>query len=94
MTQTYTLRLDDERATLERVGGKGTALTEMVRAGLPVPDGFHITTTAYQRFVAQNNLQSDIQAALATVDLSQPATLEAASQAIGTLFAKARLHPT
>jgi phosphoenolpyruvate synthase/pyruvate phosphate dikinase len=56
---------------------------------LPVPDGFHVTTAAYQQFVAQNDLQSHILAALASVDVSQPTTLEAASRAIYDLFAYA-----
>jgi phosphohistidine swiveling domain-containing protein len=58
-----------------------------------VPDGFHVTTTAYRRFVAKNDLQPGILAALEPVDISQPATLEAASQAIGELFAGAQTPP-
>ena len=40
----------------DRVGGKGANLGELVRAGLPVPDGFVITTDAYTDFVAANRL--------------------------------------
>ena len=49
----YVLALADPRATLEVVGGKGASLARLAAAGLPVPDGFHVTTAAYQRFVAQ-----------------------------------------
>jgi phosphoenolpyruvate synthase/pyruvate phosphate dikinase len=42
----YILPLSDSRATLETVGGKGASLASLSRAGLPVPDGFHITTQA------------------------------------------------
>ena len=45
------LALDDASATLELVGGKGASLARLVAAGLPVPPGFHVTTTAYRRFV-------------------------------------------
>ena len=62
MTQ-YILPLDDPRATLEIVGGKGASLARLVAAGLPVPDGFHVTTAAYRRFVAENDLQAGILAA-------------------------------
>src|SRR4051812_4727231 len=35
------------QADLARAGGKGANLGELVRAGLPVPDGFVVTTDAY-----------------------------------------------
>src|SRR5262245_14860449 len=36
---------------LAKVGGKGANLAWMAQAGLPVPPGFCITTTAFRRFV-------------------------------------------
>jgi pyruvate,water dikinase len=89
----YVLPLADRQATLETVGGKGASLARLVTAGLPVPDGFHVTTAAYRRFVAENDLQPGILAALEQADVSQPATLEAASQNIGELFAGAQTPP-
>jgi pyruvate,water dikinase len=94
MTQIYTLHLDDDRATLERVGGKGAALTELVRAGLPVPDGFHVTTAAYQAFAQENDLEPAIFAALEAADPDRPASLETASRTIGELFLHGRVPPT
>ena len=87
MINQYTLPLSDPQAELAVVGGKGASLARLVNAGLPVPDGFHITTAAYHQFVDENALQPRILEALQTVDVSQPATLEAASAQIGTLFA-------
>jgi pyruvate,water dikinase len=75
------------------VGGKGASLARLAAAGLPVPDGFHITTEAYKRFVEENNLQIKIQTALEQVDLAHPATLEAASRAIREMFAQAQIPP-
>jgi phosphohistidine swiveling domain-containing protein len=89
----YVLPLADPRAALETVGGKGASLARLVAAGLPVPDGFHVTTVAYRRFVAENDLQPGILAALEPVDVSQPATLEAASTTIRALFAAAQTPP-
>jgi phosphohistidine swiveling domain-containing protein len=89
----FVLPLTDPGATLEIVGGKGAALTEMVRAGLPVPDGFHVTTAAYRDFVDANGLQGPILAALESADTEKPASLEIASQAIGKLFAGAEIPP-
>ena len=84
----YTLPLADVRATLERVGGKGASLARLVRAGLPVPDGFHVTTTAYRDFVDANNIQALIESALHPVDVKQPHTLEAVSEQIRSAFAR------
>jgi phosphohistidine swiveling domain-containing protein len=89
----YILPLDSSQATLETVGGKGASLAQLVAAGLPVPDGFHVTTDAYRRFVAENNLQPGILTALEGVDVSQPATLEAASRTIRNLFVEAQTPP-
>jgi phosphoenolpyruvate synthase/pyruvate phosphate dikinase len=68
MAAKYTIPLDDLQATLEVAGGKGASLTKLVNAGLPVPDGFHATTDAYREFVAVNDLQPRILAALESVD--------------------------
>jgi rifampicin phosphotransferase len=46
------LPLDHAAADLATVGGKGASLARLVRAGLPVPGGFHVTTDAYRAFVA------------------------------------------
>ena len=59
----FVLALDDASARLSLVGGKGASLARMAAAGLPVPAGFHITTAAYHRFVAANELQRAILAA-------------------------------
>ena len=42
----YILSLSDTHATLETIGGKGLSLAKMINAGLPVPNGFHVTTEA------------------------------------------------
>jgi pyruvate,water dikinase len=86
----YVLPLADPRADLARVGGKGASLARMAAAGLPVPDGFHVTTAAYKDFVAANNLQPGIIGALRSADPRQPVTLETASYAIHDLFGSAR----
>src|SRR5829696_3936939 len=89
VAQEYVLSLDNQRATLETVGGKGASLTRLLRAGMPVPGGFHVSTAAYERFVAENDLKSGIRAALEKVDVSKPDTLTKASEKIGDLFLRA-----
>jgi rifampicin phosphotransferase len=87
----YILPLSDPQANLETVGGKGMSLAKLVNAGIPVPDGFHITTSAYQQFVAANNLQAGIQQAIKDIDVTRPDTLETASKQIRQLFAQAQI---
>ena len=77
---------------LSQVGGKGASLARMAAAGLPVPPGFHITTAAYRRFVAENELQeADPGGSLSAAKLDHPATLEEASRQIGRLFAQSAM---
>ena len=90
----YVLPLADSRtAVLAVAGGKGASLARLSAAGLPVPEGFVVTTAAYRRFVAENDLEPAIVAALESVDVVRPVTLAVASHAIGEAFAGARMHP-
>ncbi len=80
------LALDSATATLEVAGGNGASLARMAAAGLPVPDGFHVTTAAYRRFVAANDLQPAILVAVAGASPDDPATLERAASDIRARF--------
>lgn len=84
----FIVPLADASAGLSEVGGKGASLARLAAAGLPVPPGFHITTTAYRRFVAEHGLQEQILSAVSTATPDQPAMLEEASSRIGKLFAQ------
>ncbi len=87
----YVLGLDDVRASLAVVGGKGAVLAQLCAAGLPVPPGFHVVTVAYDRFVRENGLQPRIPAVLAPVRADDPASLNTASGAITRLFLGGRM---
>ncbi len=58
---------------LEQVGGKNASLGEMisnlVSAGVSVPDGFATTADAFRRFAAQTGLDETIDAELAALDV-------------------------
>lgn len=83
----FILPLDTDSATLANSGGKGHNLTQLVRAGLPVPAGFIITTDAYRRYVEENKLQAFILDRLKETDVSDPDALKAASDEIRARFA-------
>jgi phosphoenolpyruvate synthase/pyruvate phosphate dikinase len=93
MTHKYIIHLSESQATLAVVGGKGTSLARLYAAGLPVPDGFNITTEAYRKFVRGNDLQNVVREAMAAIDTSKPASLEAASSRIRERFMAALIPP-
>ena len=86
MSVQIVLPLNDPQATLETVGGKGASLARLVVAGFPVPEGFHVTTEAYRRFILANDLQPRIDAALQQVVAENPSTLEEAAKTIHEAF--------
>jgi len=91
MSDQIVLTLSSIHATLETVGGKGTSLARLLDAGFPVPEGFHITTEAYRRFVWENDLQPNIDSTLELVDVQIPSTLEKAAQEIHEVFMAATI---
>jgi pyruvate,water dikinase len=66
----------DEAVEIESAGGKGSSLARLARAGFPVPPGFVVTTEAYSAFVAANDLQRRIDAALSGLDYADPEQVE------------------
>jgi rifampicin phosphotransferase len=74
-------------AVLERVGGKGANLALLSQAGFPVPPGFLVTTDAYRAFLAANQLEEAIQAALGPGGVQDVDELEVLSGRIRALFA-------
>lgn len=83
----YVLTLSDPNASLKNVGGKGISLAKLIRAGMPVPDGFHVTTDAYKLFVAENGIQPKILDVLNEVDTTNPTVIAPVSDLIGGFFA-------
>jgi len=54
-----------------KVGGKAFGLARLSRAGLPVPDGFCVTTRAYRKHLARQNLTQFLKEALVALDRVQ-----------------------
>ena len=80
----YTRRLADLR--LEHggtFGGKSSTLGELIVAGIPVPPGFALDTTAFRAFVAEAGLEALIASATASMSPDDVESVGAASQAIG-----------
>lgn len=90
----YILNFDSQEATLERVGGKGTNLAELTRAGFNVPPGYLITTQAYCAFVAANRFGDELLALARAVDTNDPVALEQTAEKIRALFTHSPMPPT
>lgn len=76
----------------EMVGGKCANLGELRnRAGLPVPEGFAITTAAFRAFLGQADLASEIAKRTMALDPSDAGSIQAASEDIQRLMLLAPL---
>ncbi|KKU38022.1 MAG: Phosphoenolpyruvate synthase, partial [Candidatus Amesbacteria bacterium GW2011_GWA2_47_70] len=67
-------------------GGKGANLGELTQAGIPVPPGFVVLSSAYYKFLEDNKLRPQIHRILATCDVLDPAQLEPAAKKIQKLM--------
>ena len=79
-TETTTISLimplhDLRRADVSRVGAKAANLGELAQAGFPVPDGFALTTQAFDHFIKVNALD-DTQSPEAVAKAELPAEVQ------------------
>ena len=74
-------------------GGKGANLGEMYNLGIPVPNGYVVTSTAYFDFIAHNQLDKKIKDILKVTDVDDPDQLQVASQKIKYLIKKGEVMP-
>ena len=83
----YTLWFDKAgKEAIGLVGGKNASLGELIKADIPVPPGFSVTTEAYLEFLS-GGVQDKIQEILSRSNLQDVASLENASKAIRGLVA-------
>ncbi|MFZ5766950.1 MAG: PEP/pyruvate-binding domain-containing protein [Thermodesulfobacteriota bacterium] len=88
----FILFLDRCRGDDEHAGGKGLHLCQIKQQlDLPVPDGFIISTAAFDHFLAGNDLRKQINAILARTDINSLPSLTDASHALRDLIATAEL---
>ena len=72
-------------------GGKGASLGEMTRAGIPVPPGFVVLSSAFENFLESADLSVEIDSILHTVNHKEMHTVEDASGKIKDLILKAEM---
>lgn len=74
---------------LAEAGGKAVNLGELLRAGLPVPPGFYVTTEAYRQAMATAGLEQVHQGLAATAAADLPALAGLAAAARGLVLSAA-----
>lgn len=72
-------------------GGKGASLGEMTQAGIPVPPGFVVLAPAFDRFLHETGLESDIQSQLNKVSHKDVNSVDKYSATIRDLIHDARM---
>ena len=82
------------RDMMDQVGGKNANLGEMRnRVGLPVPDGFAITSYAYKIFIEENDLEKQIRRQLDSLDGSDLEAIALAGKKIQQSILLAKIPP-
>lgn len=70
-------------------GGKGASLGEMTNAKIPVPPGFVLLASAFDRFLIETDLEQELEAQLKKVNYNDVNSVDGASSVIRALIAKA-----
>lgn len=74
------------KKSVGEAGGKGASLGEMTNAKIPVPPGFVVLASAFDRFVQETELDADIEAILKKVNHKDVNSVEVASEKIRAMI--------
>lgn len=80
-----------DRNDLPLVGGKGANLGELVKAAIPVPPGFIVTTVSYFRFLDESGLRHRIGEILASVNPDDSEQLQRVATRLKDMVCKAEM---
>lgn len=72
-------------------GGKGASLGEMSKVGMPVPPGFVVLASAFDRFLEETDLNTEVEALLKKVSHKNIESIERASEQIHSLISSAQM---
>jgi pyruvate, water dikinase len=78
----HTLQLTELRGDASSFGGKSATLGELIAAGIPVPPGFAVSTSAFRAFLEEAGLAGMIAGELARMSPDDVDSVGAASQAV------------
>ncbi len=72
-------------------GGKGASLGEMTQAGIPVPPGYVVLASTFDRFIEETKLKAEIDSILHRVKKEEMESVERASEEIQALILSAKM---
>jgi pyruvate,water dikinase len=72
-------------------GGKGASLGEMTQAGFPVPLGFVMLSSTFERFLDETNTRQGIEKNLVHIDVDTRYSIRCASDAIRNLIVQTEI---
>ncbi len=83
-----------DKDKLGLVGGKAAGLGELIKAGIPVPPGFVITSDAYKMFIYETGIAGFIKYVIEEkITMGTPQEYEEASQLIRSKFVRTPMPP-
>ena len=71
---------------VNKLGGKGANLAELINAGFPVPEVFFLPVDAYNKFLEHNDLKKKISEVISKTDFSDVKSLSNTSESIKKLI--------
>jgi len=88
----YVLNFQEvDKNSLPLVGGKNASLGEMIKADIPVPPGFAVTTESYHEFITESGIRDDIFRVLSEMKKGDITSLNTASALIQDMIQKSTL---
>ncbi len=79
------------KENVKDVGGKAANLGEMSKLGLPVPQGFAITSQGYEYFLEETGLKEEIYSLLSSLDIEDTKKLDEVSVKIKQMIQEAEM---
>lgn len=80
-----------DSGSVATAGGKGASLGEMTKAKIPVPPGFVLLASAFERFLEETDLDVDVEAILKKINFRDINSVDRASNEIRELIMEAQM---
>src|SRR3989338_642958 len=79
------------KSSVSEAGGKGASLGEMTRAGIPVPPGFVVLASAFDRFLQETEMDEEMEVILKKVKPKDISSVDKASAEIRDMIAREKM---
>lgn len=76
---------------VDLVGGKGASLGEMTNAGFPVPEGFVVTSLAFEEYLKETDINVEINAMWKRINIEDIENVEENSEIIRDVILKGKI---